>query len=96
MNLCTFAGASKLLPDVAECTTTIESVSVTVRPNWRHATKTAPVLGSIAIVEPWLTLSAGLLICCGLLHVMPQSSDDESMMREETSVPTVVMREYAM
>ncbi len=92
MNRRTFFAFLKPLPFFA-LVIEMESVSPSDRPNCRHATYTSPVSGSMAIVAPWLTRSAGFEIATGRVHVTPQLDELANMMVERMSGPEPSMTE---
>ena len=57
----------------------------------RHATITAPVRGSIAIVDPWLMGSCERLMTTGALHVTPQLSERDRKICERRLAPVPVI-----
>ena len=83
-------------PSVVDCVTMIASVSGDpVRVKRRHATDTTPVLGSMAMVAPWLSDPSFALSRSGGLHRTPQSADDVNMMSERSVAPSPVKDVYA-
>ena len=95
MRLATF-GPSKLRPSVTERATIIASCALwPERVNRRHATYTVPVVGSIAIVAPWLRVPSLLVTRRGVSHVTPQSRDAVKKMSDLSVGPSPVNALYA-
>src|SRR5262245_6172473 len=61
----------------------------------RHATVTAPVFGSIAIVTPWLIDPSAALRRTGVLQVTPQFTEYWNMMSDLSVEPEPVNAAYA-